>query len=272
MKVSLIVAIYKDLEALNLIIEALKTQSYKNFELIIAEDCQEKQSKDFIAKIKDLDIKHTYQEDKGIRKSRSINNAILKSTGEYLIFIDGDCIPFKDFIKAHVLLAQEGYVLSGRRVNLGEKTSKALRKGKTSLLKLQKPFMLLRNIFDKGASHTEQGLSFKPNGFIYKNFMKNKKRNLSILGCNYSCFKKDMLAINGYDESYEGTAVGDDTDLQWRFKKLGLKLKSCKMLANVFHLYHNRKHREVDASREIKLMQERKEKGIYICEKGLNTH
>ena len=38
MKVSVIIAVYKDVEALELIIESLKNQTYKNFEVIIAED------------------------------------------------------------------------------------------------------------------------------------------------------------------------------------------------------------------------------------------
>ena len=42
MQVSLIVAVYKDIEALSLIVKALKLQTYKNFELIIAEDNKSK--------------------------------------------------------------------------------------------------------------------------------------------------------------------------------------------------------------------------------------
>jgi glycosyltransferase involved in cell wall biosynthesis len=38
MKVSIIIAVYKDFEALHLIIESLKVQTHKNFEVIIAED------------------------------------------------------------------------------------------------------------------------------------------------------------------------------------------------------------------------------------------
>ena len=86
MKVSVIVAVYKDVEALELIIESLKNQTYKNFEVIIAEDGQDEKMQTFIKSIKDLDIKHTTQEDIGVRKSESQNNGIKTSNGEYLIF------------------------------------------------------------------------------------------------------------------------------------------------------------------------------------------
>ena len=36
MKASLIIAVYNDLEALGLILDALKTQTYKKYEVIIA--------------------------------------------------------------------------------------------------------------------------------------------------------------------------------------------------------------------------------------------
>ena len=99
MKVSVIVAVYKDVEALELIIESLKNQTYKNFEVIIAEDGQDEKMQAFIKSIKDLDIKHATQEDIGVRKSKSQNNGIKTSSGEYLIFIDGDCILYSDFIE-----------------------------------------------------------------------------------------------------------------------------------------------------------------------------
>ena len=126
MKVSVIIAVYKDVEALELIIESLKNQTYKNFEVVIAEDGQDEKMQAFIESIKDLDIKHTTQEDIGIRKTRSLNNGIIASEGEFLIFIDGDCIPYSTFIESYVKISQDGFIISGRRVNLGPKYSKKL--------------------------------------------------------------------------------------------------------------------------------------------------
>jgi hypothetical protein len=45
----------------------------------------------------------------------------------------------------------------------------------------------------------------------------------------FSSYKEDMIAINGFDESYGETAVSDDMYLDWHFRAYGLKLKSCKM-------------------------------------------
>ncbi|WNL28493.1 glycosyltransferase [Arcobacter cryaerophilus gv. pseudocryaerophilus] len=275
MKVSVIIAVYKDVEALELIIESLKNQTYKNFEVIIAEDGQDEKMQAFIKSIKDLDIKHTTQEDIGIRKTRSLNNGIIASEGEFLIFIDGDCIPYSTFIESYVKISQDGFIISGRRVNLGPKYSKKLRNKIISPLELEKTF-LLRYIFisqDCKEGHSEDGFYFSPDGWIYNKFIKNRKASTSILGCNYACFKKDIIAINGYDEGYGETAIGDDTDLEWRFKALGCKIKSAKNVANVFHLYHSRSFRNrIDTNKYLEIFKENKLNNKFICTFGLSSH
>ena len=275
MKVSVIIAVYKDVEALELIIESLKNQTYKNFEVVIAEDGKDEKMQTFIESIKDLDIKHTTQEDIGIRKTRSLNNGIIASEGEFLIFIDGDCIPYSTFIESYVKISQDGFIISGRRVNLGPKYSKNLRNKIISPLELEKTF-LLRYIFisqDCKEGHSEDGFYFSPDGWIYNKFIKNRKASTSILGCNYACFKKDIIAINGYDEGYGETAIGDDTDLEWRFKALGCKIKSAKNVANVFHLYHSRSFRNrIDTNKYLEIFKENKLNNKFICTFGLSSH
>ncbi len=58
-------------------------------------------------KYKTLDITHLTQEDDGGEKNIALNRAIVASKYEYLIFIDGDCVPFDDFIENHVNASRE---------------------------------------------------------------------------------------------------------------------------------------------------------------------
>jgi cellulose synthase/poly-beta-1,6-N-acetylglucosamine synthase-like glycosyltransferase len=206
MRVSLIAAYYKDIVALKCIIESLKRQDHDDFELIVAEDNCDETVESYLRSITDFDIIHTSQEDIGNRKARSINNAILRSTGDYLIFIDADCIPYHNFISSHVKLAEKGHVLSGRRVNLGPRVSSLIRNNRLQASTLEKFYFLFMPFLSlDGGTHLEQGISLDPEGFIYRNMISgSKKRNVSLLGCNFSCFKKDMLDINGFDESYPG--------------------------------------------------------------------
>ena len=273
-RISLIAAFYKDLTALELIIDSLKRQNYNNFELIVAEDNDDPAIREFLGTIKDIDIIHTSQADQGNQKARSLNNAILASTGDYLVFIDADCVPCKNFLQAHASIAEAGKVLSGRRVNLGPRMSNLLRSKKLNIRTIEHYYLFFAPLLLlDGATHIGQGLYFKPQGWLYQNVIAKRKRsNLGLLGCNYSCFHKDMVEIDGYDECYGGTAVADDTDLQWRFTKLGLKMKSCKMTANVYHLHHGDGHRTPTTAVEVALMESRKEAGDYHAHTGLKSH
>lgn len=273
--VSIIVNVYLDLESLKLIIKALKGQTYKNFEVVIAEDGRSDEMKDFISKINGLNVKHTFQEDRGNRKPRSVNNAILVSEGDYLIFIDGDCIPYSTFIESHMKLLEPGFVISGRRCNLGPKYSTLFRNKQLSSFQLENSFIYRYPFIaiDAIEGHAEAGFYVKADGFIYNKFLKDRKGTKDIVGCNFSCFKSDMEKINGLDEGYGESGVGDDTDLDWRFKAIGLKIKSAKNVANMFHLYHERNPRTQQLYLiEYKNMCKNREKNIFICKEGLAQH
>lgn len=270
MKVSLIIAVYKDIEALDLIMQSLQNQTYKNFEVIIAEDNDAKKMKEYISTIKNIKIIHTYQKDDGVRKSISQNNAINISTGEYLIFIDGDCILYHDFIEKHLAMSDIKSIVSGRRVNLGPKYSAQLRNQTISSQWLEKNFV--RKYFSiakdaKEEKHTEEGLKLKPFGFIH-NIILSRKRELTLLGCNFSCYRQALVDINGFDEDLGNSAYASDADLEWRFKGKGYHTISAKYIANVFHLYHKRKSTdfERDMIEEIEINQKNK---IYVCRNGL---
>jgi len=276
MRISLIAAFYKDIEALQLIISSLRAQDYRNFEFIIAEDNDDPAISGYLASIRDIDIIHTSQKDDGLRKARSINNAIIKSTGDYLIFIDADCIPYRSFLSSHAALAEKKYVLSGRRVNLGPRISDLLRNNRLTTATLEKYYLFfLPLLLADGATHVDQGLSFKPAGFVYQRFIqRRKKSNLKLLGCNFSCFKSDMLAIDGFDELYPGeSCLADDTDLNWRFADAGFKFKSCKMAANQFHLYHGvRQRKQINGEAAVKTMLQRKSEKKFRAGKGISSH
>jgi glycosyltransferase involved in cell wall biosynthesis len=272
MKVSIIVAVYKDIQALDLIVKALERQTYPNFELVVAEDANAEAMKDYISTVKTIAIKHTFQDDVGVRKARSQNNGVLAADGDLLVFIDGDCIPYATFVEAHAALAQQGVVRSGRRLNLPEDFSGRFRDGSFKSWDFEKSFWKYapKLMLDKEARF-KQGIYVNPKGWIYRTLIDRKNRSSAILGCNFACFRSDMIAINGFDESYGESAVSDDMDLDWRFRAYGLTLKSCKNAANVFHLHH-KAHNRGDASAQVAKMREREAKKAYVCVSGLNTH
>lgn len=274
MTVSVLIPVYKNLVALGLILEALRRQSRRPDEIVIAEDAMEETTVSFLEAYTDLPITHIRHEDRGNRKTIILNKAVCRASGEYLVFIDGDVIPYTRFIEYHTALARPRRVLSGRRVNLDAAFSRRLYEGSLSARRLERfyPLYALRFMFDRSVRY-EQGFQLSPRGMIYRLFLKRRKRHVDIIGCNFSCFKADFAAINGFDESYLVSRFGDDVDLTWRFRAAGYTIASVKNLANLFHLHHSRGSRDPEADRaDAARLAARRASGEFYCPGGLEQY
>ncbi|WP_324171151.1 glycosyltransferase [Sulfurimonas sp.] len=268
MLVSVIIPTYKDLEALELILKALESQTYKNFEVVVAEDNDSDDVKEYL---KDnnlkLKIKHYSQADDGYQKPKALNGAVKLCEGEYIIFFDGDCLPYSNFVEAHIGNANYNYVLCGRRVNLGDEYSHYLRSKKINVKELEKHFF--KNYFKMkkdGARHLECGMKV----ILKLKFNKLLKTKTALIGCNFSLHKKNLLMINGFDESYsKNTTLADDVDLEWRLQALGLSVKSVKYSAHLLHLNHPRANRVRDNLDNLKIMNNKKLKNKFYCSSGI---
>lgn len=273
MKVSLIIPTYKDTVALKLILDALEFQTYKNFEILIAEDDDSIETKLLLKNYKSsYEITHYSHENIGNRKPKAVNNCIVLSKGDYIILIDGDTIPFTTFIEYHVLLAEQRKALCGRRVNLGDKVSADLRNNIVTAFNLEKNYLINYLYLNKdNIRHYEQGFSFHPYSKIY-NFLAKNNKNVHIVASNFSCFKSDILEVNGIDESLPFAPSRDDTDLEWRLEAIGVKMKSIKYCANLFHLNHERIDRKNEDEKNRLIIKQKQEKNEYKARKGINQY
>jgi len=208
-------------------------QSYKNFEVIIADDGSKRHVVDEINSLNhSFTIKHCWHEDLGWRKNIALNHAIKISLGDYLIFCDGDCIPHKHFVRNHYRAKKSGYVLTGRRVML----SKAFRELLTEEFTLAGKYENLFTLYAKKCWHTECGF-YMPLwiSFWYVQLKDNKK---GLLGSNMSLFKKEIEEVNGFDERFAGPGIGEDTDIDYRLRFAGKKIRILKHYTIQYHIFH----------------------------------
>lgn len=268
---TLIISVYDKAKELDLILTALTVQNFKDFEVIIAEDGQSRGIRELADNWKSkshLLISHITQEDSGFRKNKILNEAIRNSGSDYLVFIDGDCIPHPDFMKAHIENKVQDTVLCGRRVNLTESISKKI--SRESILNLNYSRIKLSEVLFSAYNKKRNEFNFNiEEGFIIKN---KKLRSIlmnedeHILGCNFSVHKNVLEKINGFDENYEGPGLGEDSDIEYRMRLIGVKFRSIRNLAVQYHIYHPKTiesdknmeyYRKVTASKE------------YFCKNGL---
>jgi len=268
MKTAVIIAIYHDLEALKLILNSLLSQTLLPDEIIIAEDAEHDYIREYTNTLTDKRIIHISQKDDGWMKEKILNEAIKIAKSEYLIFIDGDCIPYKNFVKAQVELSEKNTALCGRRSEPGDAFSKRLRSGELTIDQYEKNYLLnYFSLMKDGTRHIDEGVVFSPNSIIFKLIHKFGRKNSHIVGCNWSCFKEDLVRINGFDEDFRLPTTGEDTDVERRLRHFGVKMKSCRNASSVVHLYHKSIfNKEISAQTEA-LMETKKD--IYVCKNGL---
>jgi GT2 family glycosyltransferase len=267
MRVSLIISVYKDVENLKLVLDSLHFQTYQHYDIIVSEDGEYDGMKQFLANYKHPNpILHLTQPDVGWRKNQALNNAIRKSTADYLIFIDGDCILHHRFIEHHIKKAGPENIVAGKRIKLGPEYSKILKENPGDLLKFEKRIHKeLRAVKKDGAKFYEEGLFIDPNGLM--GFIPKLRRMHQLKGCNMSFFKKSIEAINGFDEDYILPAIGEDIDLTWRFQGLGYRLVSVRNIAVQYHIYH--KENWTDQSENQQMMYAKQRAKKFVCDNGL---
>lgn len=260
--VSLIIAVYKRSDFLELVLLSVKAQSYRNLEVIIAEDDQSENIKQLIGQTLDsfpFPIKHVHHKDKGFRKNRILNKAVHASEGNHLVFIDGDCVLHNEFIKEHVKRAEPDVCLFGRRAMLTKKLTDKLINGKH----LER--LTLSSMFLTGTRHLEDAL--------YLPWI-SSSRNFGVKGCNFSLNRDLLYKINGFDEDFEKPFGGEDTDIERRLRLINARFVCTKFKTIQYHLFHGgREGRQEEWAREGKALYQKKiDEGIPFCKNGLSQY
>ena len=266
-KASVIISVYDNTRLLKPVLDSLKQQTEKNFEIIISEDGQSEEMKTFVADYPFVnDFQHLTQKDNGWQKNKALNNAIRHAKSDWLIFIDGDCVLHPRFVEMHLRYAGETVILAGKRVKLDSETSLFLENNMPEAIgEMQKK--CIRKLFTGRGKTTfiEESIFISPDGWL--RFIPGLRKANRLTGSNMSFSKKAIYAINGFDEEYTLPAVGEDTDLFWRFRAAGFQVKPVRNLAVQYHLYHSENWN--DNTENLKRMLKNQSENRYICTCGI---
>jgi len=265
-KTSVILAFYNRVDYLKLVLAGFERQTFKDFEIIIADDGSSSAAVkeiENLSRLMPFPVIHIWHEDRGFRKNKILNQAITAANSDYLIFIDADCIPHREFIKEHINCREKNICLTGRRVNMSKRITRYLTPGrvKDGFLEDNMVMLIEDGIFGK-SFYVERGFYIQ-NKFL-RNFINKKKRGM--LGSNFSIYKEDFLKINGFDERYEAPSVGEDSDVEYRLGLCGVGVKSINNIAVQYHLYHKLQDRP---QVNLDLFDEIKKSGLYYTPFGI---
>jgi glycosyltransferase involved in cell wall biosynthesis len=230
---SLIIAVYKHPDFLEKIFAGLGRQTFRDFEVLVADDGS---GPDIAKVVRDqqkksaLPVRHAWHEDQGFRKTVIVNAAAAQAQAEYLVFIDGDCVPHHRFLERHYVHKRPGAVLAGRRVMLSEDIIKRISIADVESGKIEKPSFWW-NDCQKG--QRKHGL-YVPGSFHIENIF---KKRYWIVGSNFSVHKSDFASVNGYDEDIVGRGV-EDINLTARFRLKGVRIMTITREALQYHFFH----------------------------------
>ncbi len=261
---SLIITTYNWPEALQRVLESVRTQTVMPGEVIVADDGSGEETANLLDRMKDnfpCPLRHVWQPDDGFRAAAIRNKAAAVSGADYLVFTDGDCILRPDFIKQHQKLARKNSFVAGNRILLSPEFTRAVLEKKLDI-GIWKPHQ-----FRKRDINRPWALKKIPLGPL-RRLQKNRWKGVKT--CNLSLTKKALLDVNGFDENFRGWGY-EDSDLVIRLLHRGYHHLNGKFSTTVMHLWHHEHDRSQESENWKQLMAVKNSRS-YFSEKGIGQY
>lgn len=236
-RISVVISTYNSEEWLRKVLWGFNVQTFKDFEVVVADDGSGPSTIDLIHQMRNevfYDLIHVWQEDDGFQKSRILNKALKSCNADYIIMTDGDCIPREDFVQVHYINKEKGYFISGGYYMLPMNISKMITREDI----IHQNCFNIHWLKEKGIPKTFKNNKLTSRGLISKFFNTVTPTNASWNGHNSSGWKKDILNVNGFDERMQ--YGGQDRELGERLFNFGIKSKQLRYSAVCVHLDHKR--------------------------------
>jgi glycosyltransferase involved in cell wall biosynthesis len=262
--ISVVVTTYNRSDALAKVLEGLGQQSDTAFEIIVADDGSTQLQRDAVctaALALGLELTHVWHSDIGFTASRARNRGVSQARGDYIVFLDGDCVPETDFVAQHRRLMESDCFVNGSRVLLSPVLTQMVVAGTVKILARSHRFWL-KKWWTREASKLT-GLLRLPNF----QFRKNQKFSWrGIRSCNMGVWRLDFERVNGFDESFVGWGH-EDADFVLRLHNAGVTRKNGFCATEVYHLWHPESSR-IHESKNADRVAERMHTGQVLATQG----
>ena len=266
MRTAFIVSTYNRPDALLEVLRGLAGQCTDRHEVIIADDGSSPVAvQKILAELPRFrcSVRHVWHPDVGFTLSRVRNLGVLACHADYLVFMDGDCVPSSHFVASHEALAAPEFFVNGSRVLLSESLTRKIITGQADFADVTWLTWLRWRI--AGDVNKLIHLIQLPDLALRRESHFRWKR---IRGCNIGVWRKDYLLINGFDESFTGWGH-EDADFFLRLHNAGVQRKNGFCSTEVYHLWHPESSRsEATSNRERVTL--RIKTGVIRAEKGVD--
>lgn len=266
--ISIIVTTYNRPDALRAVLAGLQAQSDRAFEVRVADDGSREDTGALVrtcAAAMSVPVIHVWQEDRGFRAGAARNRAAAAARGDYLVFLDGDCVPRPDFIAQHRTLAAPGWMVAGNRILLSESFTQRVLAEHTPIHGWSNERWQVAQ--REGSINRTLPLRSLPLGPMRKLAATRWQR---VRTCNLAVWASDFARVNGFDEAYEGWGF-EDSDLAVRLLNAGVRRKEGAFATGVLHLWHRENDRRFEGENLARL-RERIGSRVTRIERGLDQY
>lgn len=237
--VEVVVSTYNNPRALDLVLRALQRQTLTGFRLCVADDGSEPDTTALLEQWRERlgdRLRHIWQADHGFRKNRILNKAIASSRADYLVFLDGDCLPSPQFVARHLELARPRRFCTGGVIRLSQVASDDITaEGVDSGTVFGPAWLDTHGALKNTSTRLKAGL--------YPSWMSTLAERMTTVGRtwnggNSSTARINLIRVNGFDENFGYGA--EDIELGFRLNNAGIRGCHLRYTAPVLHLEHHR--------------------------------
>ena len=173
------------------------------------------------------------QPDEGFRLARVLNLGALSVDAGFYLFMHGESVPRRHFIRAIRRCIRPGWFVAGRRVSLSQElTQRVIRERLPIHSWGLARWVRIRHDIDSVAALTRRdrrqvGARHLPE------FLPHNRSYGYLLGVA----RNDFERVNGYDMRFEGWGE-EDVDISVRLRRIGLRCGHAGPAATLIHLWH----------------------------------
>ena len=252
MQVSVIVTTHNRPSYLSKVLDGYLRQTKAPQQIVVADDGSDDETRSLVRAFQaraPFEVVHAWQPHAGTPRLSHVRNlATRATTGEYLIYTDGDCVPTKHFVADHARLARPRWFVQGKRMWIRYKALDEF----------------------TGAESVAKMLQLAAIGGLTKAYWLLHLPGIGpevgsidgVRSCNLGVYRDDVQAINGWNEAFVGF-WRQDSEFCLRLVRSGVRRRDAVFSAMVFHLEHEKPKIQADLQRNDRLLAEAETAPIY---------
>jgi GT2 family glycosyltransferase len=245
---TVVVVTYEWPDALDLVLQALSEQRGESFEIVVAEDGSGAATAAVVERWKERlgkRLAYVRQRDEGWRQARNRNLGATAARGDFLVFLDGDCLARPRFVEAVRRAAAPGTFLAGKRLHLSAELSHRVLRERLPVWRWSLGDWLLRaprELFTSPRETATPGVlvPLRDRRLPWRTQEREFVPPYNAYGFFFGVRRDDFERVNGFDMRFEGWG-GEDEDLAARLRLAGLQCRWPGPRTTPVHLWHQPK-------------------------------